>query len=210
MKGGDPHIYLTPTKKPIKPIRYPARPTKPNEKLRYEEEENEYIGTFERYFPENIENFQKKLENEKQFYEEELYKAKIEKDKDKAKIEKDKDKAKIQKYKNMLEQIDVLKKKLPKIIEIQQNLSLFGQYTLPNTSIEVDEETKLNDLLYEIKLLQQRYQDLIEAEANPNNNLEPGLVMFGGKKKRTRKNKKLKKVKRKTKRNKRSKKSKKN
>ena len=199
MKGGDPHIYLTPTKKPIKPIRYPARPTKPNEKLRYEEEENEYIGTFERYFPENIENFQKKLENEKQFYEEELYKAKIKKDE-----------AKIQKYKNMLEQIEVLKKKLPKIIEIQQNLSLFGQYTLPNTSIEVDEETKLNDLLYEIKLLQQRYEDLIEAEANPNNNLEPGLVMFGGKKKRTRKNKKLKKVKRKTKRNKKSKKSKKN
>ena len=199
MKGGDPHIYLTPTKKPIKPIRYPARPTKPNEKLRYEEEENEYIGTFERYLPENIENFQKKLENEKQFYEEELYKAKIKKDE-----------AKIQKYKNMLEQIEVLKKKLPKIIEIQQNLSLFGQYTLPNTSIEVDEETKLNDLLYEIKLLQQRYEDLIEAEANPNNNLEPGLVMFGGKKKRTRKNKKLKKVKRKTKRNKKSKKSKKN
>ena len=198
MKGGDPHIYLTPKKKPIKPIRYPARPTKPNEKLRYEEEENEYIGTFERYFPENIENFQKKLENEKQFYEEELYKAKIEKDK-----------AKIQKYKNMLEQIEVLKKKLPKIIEIQQNLSLFGQYTLPNTSIEVDEETKLNDLLYEIKLLQQRYDDLIEAEA-AEMELNNAGIMVGGKKKRTRKNKKSKKVKRKTKRNKKSKKSKKN
>ena len=205
MKGGEPPIfqkknntYETPTKK-RKPIRYPRTPRKPNEKLRYEEEENEYIGTFQRYFPQNIENFQKKLENEKQFYEEELYKAKENKDIDK-----------IQKYKNMSEQIQVLEKKLPKIIEIQQNLSLFGLYTLPNTSNEVDEETKLNELLYEIKLLQQRYEDLIEAEANPKNNLEPVPVMFGGKKKRTRKNKKLKKVKRKTKRNKKSKKSKKN
>ena len=106
----------------------------------------------------------------------------------------DKDIEKMRKYKNMLDQIEVLKKKLPKIIQIQQNLSLFGLYTLPNTSNQVDEETKLNDLLYEIKLLQQSYKDLIEAEA-AGMGLNNAGIEFGGKKKRSTKKRKGKKKK---------------
>ena len=177
MKGGDD---FTPKKQRSIPIPNPARPTKPNEKLRYEELKNEYIGTFERFFPQNIEDFQKKLENKKQIYEEE--------------ITNEKDIHKIRNYKKILDQIEVLINKIPKIKEKQENLGLFGLYTLPNTSTTIAEETELNNLLDEINLLQQRYQDLIEAEA-AGMGLNNAGIMVGGKKKRSTKKRKGKKKK---------------
>jgi len=139
-------------------------------------------GIFEQYFSDNIYDLEEKMEKEKTFYENKLKIAIHNKEQEKAR-----------KIKDIIERIDVIIKKIPKIIDKQEGNMLFHKYNQPETPVKLPREYyEASDFALFFRDLQQKYNDYMDFEAQNTQKQaigEEGPETFGGKKKKkTRKN----------------------
>ena len=132
-------------------------------------------GIFEQYFSDNIYDLEEKMEKEKTFYENKLKIAIHNKEQEKAR-----------KIKDIIERIDVIIKKIPKIIDKQEGNMLFHKYNQPERPVKLPREYyEASDFALFFRDLQQKYNDYMDFEAQNTQKQaigEEGPETFGGKK----------------------------